>query len=182
MRFLVLGAALVALLALASTAAGGGSPAFHDHGTDAGVDTNFCGTGESIEFEGRFNVVGWIGETGGDPEQELRVRFNFRFTLTNPETGAAVVDSAAGLVTNEIIAGLESGPHTHLFVESGLRAKLQLAKGRVLTHDAGVLIYTVSFDADDNFTGLEVIKVGGPHPAFESDVWCEAAIDALGIG
>ena len=174
----------VALLAalLGIPAAGAAGPAVHDHDTFTDVDTNFCGTGESIDVAGRFNTVVWIGETGGDPEQDLRVRFNYSVTLTNPDTGASVVDSAAGLVTNEIIQGLESGAHTHQYVESGLRAKLKLANGGVLTHDAGQITYTVSFDANDNLTGVEVISVHGPHPAFESDVWCDAATEALGIG
>lgn len=172
---------LVALLAalLGIPTAGAAGPAFHDQGTFTDeVDPNFCGTGESIDVAGRFNVVGWVDETG----QELRVRFNYSVTLTNPDTGASIVDSGAGLVTNQIIQGLESGAHTHLFVESGLRAKLKLANGGVLTHDAGQLTYTVSFDANDNFTGLEVISVYGPHPAFQTDAWCDAATEALGIG
>ena len=175
---------VVALLAapLGIPAAGAAGPAFHDHGTFTDVDSNFCGTGESIDVAGRFNVVGWVGETGGDPEQELRVRFNYSVAATNPDTGASIVDSAAGLQTNEIIQGLESGAHTHLIVESGLRAKLKLANGGVLTHDAGQLTYTVSFDAENNFTGLEVVSVHGLHPAFETDVWCDAATEALGIG
>jgi hypothetical protein len=39
----------------------------------------------------------------------------------------------------------------------------------------------VSFDAADNVIGVEVISVSGPHPAFESDVWCDTAVDALGL-
>ena len=186
MRSLILAAAVVAiagLLTLPATAGAGpgGKPTFHDHGTDSGVDPDFCGTGEAINFASRFNVVGWVGETGGDPEQDLKVRFNFSTTLTNPRTGASVVDSGAGLLTNEIVEGVEAGAHTHLFVENGLRAKLKLANGRVLTHDSGSIVYTVSFDANDEVVGLEVLAVRGPHPAFESDVWCDAATAALGI-
>jgi hypothetical protein len=174
-----LAAGLIALVAVAAATAAG--PAFHDHGTFTDVDPNFCGTGESVDVAGRFNFKGWLGETGGDPEQEVRSTFNYAITLTNPDNEASVVDSAAGSITNEIVTGLESGPHTHLFVENGLRAKLKLSKGRVLTHDAGSLGYTVSFDADDNVVGLDVLFVRGPHPAFESDVWCDAAIEALGL-
>lgn len=186
MRSLILFAAVVAagaLLLLPTTAGAGpgGKPAVHDHGTFTDVDPDFCGTGTAINVEGRFNFSAWIGETGGDPEQELKVRFNYSNTFTNPKTGASIVDSAAGSVTNEIVEGLESGAHTHLFVENGLRAKLKLAGGRVLTHDAGRIVYTVSFDAADEFLALNVLEVHGPHPAFESDVWCDAATSALGI-
>jgi hypothetical protein len=62
-----------------------------------------------------------------------------------------------------------------------LRAKLKLPNGRTLTHDAGSITYEVSFDASDNVTGVEVISVHGPHPAFDSDVWCDTAVEALGL-
>ena len=173
MRSLLLGVVVAALLAIPTTAGAGpgGGPEFHDHGTFTDVDTNFCGTGETIHVAGRFNFVTWIGETGGDPEQELKSTFSFSATLTNPDTGVSVVDSAAGSSTNEIVTGLESGPHTHRFVENGLRAKLKLANGRVLTRDAGQLIWEIAFDASDNVLGVEVISVHGPHPSFFSDVW-----------
>jgi hypothetical protein len=183
MRLLVLASVAVVALALpAAMAAGpGGPPTFHDHDTFTDVDPNFCDTGQSVDLAGRFNAKVWIGETGGDPDQDLFVAFNYDITITNPVNGAAVVDSAAGLVTNEIVEGLESGPHTHVFVENGLRAKLKLANGGVLTLDAGSLGYSISFDAADNVTDFQLLFVHGPHPAFDSPVWCDAAIDALGL-
>jgi|SRR5215210_3509467 len=95
MRSLILTAAVVAasaLLMLPTTAGAGpgGKPAVHDHGTFADVDPDFCGTGASINVAGRFNFKAWIGETGGDPEQELKTAFNYSVTATNPETGASV--------------------------------------------------------------------------------------------
>jgi hypothetical protein len=186
MRSLILTAAVVAasaLLMLPTTAGAGpgGKPAVHDHGTFTDVDPDFCGTGVAINVAGRFNFKAWIGESGGDPEQELKTAFNYSVTATNPETGASVIDSAAGSSTNEIVEGLESGVHTHLFVENGLRAKLKLPHGGVLTHDAGRIVYTVTFDAADEVIAVDVLEVHGPHPAFDSDVWCDAATAALGI-
>jgi hypothetical protein len=66
-------------------------------------------------------------------------------------------------------------------IETGLRAKLKLANGKVLTSDHGLLHYLVSFDADGNFLGIDVLRDRGGHPAFASDVWCEAATAACGI-
>jgi hypothetical protein len=183
MKSLMLVVALAALLALPAIAGAGpgGGPEFHDHGTFTDVDPDFCGTGVAIDLSGRFNFKAWIGETGGDPEQELKTTFNYSVTGTNPKNGKSVIDSAAGSVTNEIVVGLESGAHTHRFVENGLRAKLKLANGRVLTHDAGTITYDVFFDENGEFVGQEVVSVHGPHPAFDSDVWCDAATKALGI-
>jgi hypothetical protein len=175
--------AVAALLAFPVTAGAGpgGGPTFHDHGTDAGVDPNFCGTGVAVEFAGRFNFVTWLAETGGEV-QPIKESFNYSFTLTNPKTGRSIVDSAAGTRENEIIHGLESGPHTHLITEKGLRGKLKLANGRTLLHDSGTITFEISFDADDNVTGIEVLQVHGPHPGFDSDLWCDTATAALGIG
>jgi hypothetical protein len=183
MKVLFAVTAVAALLAIPATAGAGpgGKPTFHDHDTFSEVDPNFCDTGTAVQVAGRFNFVGWVGETGGDPNQELKVSFNYSVTFTNPINGRAVIDSAAGTSTNEIVTGLESGAHTHLFVDRGLRAKLQLEKGRVLTHDAGTVTYLVSFDAADNFLGLEVVSMHGPHPSFGNDLWCETATEALGI-
>lgn len=160
-----------------------GQPAFHEHFSDEGVDTDFCGIGATVEFAGGGRITGWVGETGGDPDQVLKATFNYRFTLTNPLNGAAVIDSAAGMSANVIVAGLEAGPgpHTHRFTENGLRAKLQLANGRVLTRDAGSITFEASFDENDELTGVTVIDVNGPHAGFDSSVWCDAAVEALGL-
>ncbi len=61
-----------------------------------------------------------------------------------------------------IVTGQESGPHTHEFTANGLRGKLQAANGRVLLRDAGSATYRVSFDENDEFTGLEIVSVRGP--------------------
>lgn len=172
-------AAVVVPAALA--AAGGGKPAFHENVADVGLDPNFCGTGKTVAYDGRNTATVWVGETGGDPEQDLKVTFSYRYVLTNPVNGAAVVDEAAGQFVNRIVVGLESGAHTHRFIEPGLRAKLKLAHGRVLTRDAGLLAYEVSFDADDEVVGFELLVDRGSHEAFFSDVWCEEAVAALGL-
>ena len=62
-----------------------------------------------------------------------------------------------------------------------MRAKLKLANGKVLTSDHGLLHYFVSFDANGEFLGIDVVRDRGGHPAFDSDVWCEAATAAFGI-
>jgi hypothetical protein len=181
MRGALLTVAVALALVPVAFAGPGGAPTFHDHEVFTDVDTNFCGTGSTVEIAGRFDAKVWIGETGGDPTQDLFVAFTSQATLTNPDNGASVVDHSAGNFSNEIVEGLESGAHTHVFVENGLRAKLRPVHGGVLTIDAGSLGYSLSFDADDNVTDFELLWVHGPHPAFDSPAWCDAAIDALGL-
>ena len=66
-------------------------------------------------------------------------------------------------------------------IETGLRAKLKLANGRVLTSNHSLLHHLVSFDVDGELLGIEVVRDRGGHPAFRSDVWCEAVTAAFGI-
>ena len=179
LSFLLLLLGLVLAAPLAAGAGPGGKP-IHETFDGTFVDKDFCGTGETVfaAFSGRARI--WIGETGGDPTQELKSTFIVKTTFTRGSI--SLVEHAAGQYTNEIVEGVEDEAHTHRFVEKGLRGKLKLPNGRVLTRDAGQIVYDVSFDEDDEVTGLEVISVSGPHPAFESDAWCEAATEAFGIG
>ena len=170
----------VVLTAPAIGASGGGRPAFHFHESVSGLDPDFCGTGKTVAFDGRVNGISWIGETGGDL-QELKVSFNSRTTLTNPVTGASVTDSVAAQFTNQIVAGQESGPHTHEGAVHGLPEKLQSADGRVLIRDAGSLAYRVTYDENDVVTGFEIVKDAGDHEGFQTGRWCEVAIAELGL-
>jgi hypothetical protein len=179
---LVLVGVLAALaLPLAATAGPGGKPTFHDHDVFTFTDPDFCGTGEDVVITDTVNAVGWVGETGGDPEQVLQVAFNVRTTFALPDGDVALIAHSAGLFTNEIIFGLEGGVHTHEFVENGLRAHLKLPHGGVLTFDAGSLTYRVTSDEFDNVIDFEIVSVHGPHPAFGSDVFCDVAVEALGL-
>jgi hypothetical protein len=178
-RALMLLFALLALLSAAAATAGPGGKPLHDVWSDDFVDTDFCGTGADVAIHVEANEKLWFGETGGDPEQVLKATFNIEVTFTYGST--TLIERSAGESLNTIVVGLESGAHTHEFVERGLRARLKLANGRVLIRDAGVITYRVSFDANDEFIGLEIVDVSGPHPAFDSEAWCDAATDALGI-
>jgi hypothetical protein len=134
-------------------------------------------------IEGTVVANVWIGTNGGDPTQQVKATVNLRITYTNPDTGASVVEHWAFVSTNEIVSGLESGVHTHEFVERGLKAKFKLAKGGLLTRDAGNLTYRVTFDANDEVIDFEVVSIRGPHPAFESegDFFCSTLVPALGL-
>jgi hypothetical protein len=73
--------------------------------------------------------------------------------------------------------------HTHEFTERGLKAMFRLGGGGVLTRDAGAITYRVSFNEFDEFTGLEVVTIHGPHPGFnfEGDLFCETLVPALDL-
>jgi len=58
---------------------------------------------------------------------------------------------------------------------------IKLANGPVLTRDAGTIVYRVSFDANGDFAGLEVVADRGDHPGFYDDRFCSTMVDALGL-
>ena len=84
-------------------------------------------------------------------------------------------------MTNEIVSGLESGVHTHEFVERGLKATFKLSHGGLLTRDAGSLTYRITFDENDEELDFEVVPIRGPHLAFEEDLFCSTLVPALGL-
>jgi hypothetical protein len=172
---------VIGLLTVATAFAAG--PTFRERETFTEEDSNFCGTGELVVIEGTVAFNAWIGTTGGDPTQELKTTINVHITYTNPETGASVVERWSVMRTNEIVSGLESGVHTHEFIERGLKATFRLKNGGLLTRDAGSLTYRVTFDASDNVTNFEVVSIRGPHPGFvfEGDLFCETLVPALGL-
>ena len=177
-------AALSAIIGLSAVAvAFGAGPTFRDRDTFTEEDANFCGTGELVLIEGTVLANVWIGTTGGDPTQEVKTKVNSRITYTNPDNGISVVEHWSVMRTNEIVTGLESGVHTHEFVEKGLKASFKLANGRVLTRDAGNLRYRITFDAKDEVTDFQVVSIRGPHPGFESeeDFFCATLVPALGL-
>jgi hypothetical protein len=176
-------AALVAAVGLTAVAGASAAPPSTFIDVIDERDTDFCGTGGTVDAEGTIRSTLWIGETGGDPTQALRAHINIDITYTNAETGEAVVEQWSFTQTNDIIEGLESGVHTHQFTENGLKAMFRAKHGGVLTRDAGSVTYHVSFDDDDNVTGFEAVRIRGPHPGFnyEGDLFCDTLVPALGL-
>jgi len=179
----VLVALVVAVIGLTAVAASSGAPPMQDVEIIDETDLNFCGTGEAIGISGTVRTTIWTGTTGGDPTQDVRVHVNIHITYTNSETGTAVVERWSFMATNEIVAGLESGAHTHEFTENGLKAMFRLVNGGLITRDAGSLTYQVMFDKNDNVIGFEPITIHGPHPGFgyEGDFFCDTLVPALGL-
>ena len=169
-------AALTIAFVLPATAAAGpvnGPPSFHELVVEDFVGEDLCGTGEdvAVHFEGRATV--W------EREDAFKIVFNNKTWLTY--NGVTLIDQAVGRTVEIDVAPLGEAAETVEVIETGLRAKLRLANGRVLTSDHGLLHYLVSFDADGEFLGIEVVRDRGGHPAFQSEVWCEAVTAAFGI-
>jgi hypothetical protein len=170
--------AALALMPAAALAAPPGHEHFRDVGT--GVDPDFCGTGQEINFsfEARVNV--WISPEGA--EELVRTTFSTKQVWTNPDTGDSVTVSFAGQTTEVTISGDPAGLHTILVTTKGLPEKIQTTHGPVLLRDAGIIAFEITFDGDE-FISQETVLVKGPHPEADSDfeAFCEVTVPALGI-
>jgi hypothetical protein len=150
-----------------------GPPTFHDRFVEDFVDEDFCGTGESVSVhvEGR--------ETVWEREDAFKVVFNIEASFTHD--GLTLVALNAGRLLGIVVPAQGGAARTEEIVETGLRARLKLPNGGVLTSDHGLLHYFISFDENGEVVGVEVLRDRGGHPAFEGDVFCQAATAAFGL-
>jgi hypothetical protein len=146
--------------------------------SDTVTDTDFCGTGATIEIFESLHGTAFL-----DPNQpgiDFRFTFEGRFVFTNPLSGKTVVNNFAGAHL-ETLSGDEEGLHTVTVTERGLRGQLYTTQGGLLTRDAGDVVFELTFDGDE-FISQEIILVRGPHPILEDEVdFCELMTSALGL-
>jgi len=174
-------AALVVALALPAVAPGApvikaptGQPTFHARDQEDFAITDFCGTGEIVSVHVEFRATVWEDDPGVFKEVLNRKVY---FTYGD----VTLVEHFASRNIAVVVSGAAGGARTEERIETGLKAKLMLADGRVLTSDHGLLHYLVSFDAKDNVVDVELVEEHGGHPAFTSDAWCKAATAAFGL-
>jgi hypothetical protein len=150
-----------------------GPPTFHDRFVEDFVDDDFCGTGASVSIHVEGHETVW--ERG----DAFKAVFNVKVWYTHD--GVTLAELAAGRVVGVVVPAQGGAARTEEIVETGLRARLKLANGGVLTSDHGLLHFLVSFDEEGEFVGVEVLRDRGGHPAFASDVFCQAATAAFGL-
>jgi hypothetical protein len=175
-RFILIPAVLVvlALMPAAASAQGGlGAPDFRDRFTDEFVDEDFCGTGAGVMVVD--SIVANVWEEDG-----VLVKFTFRASSSFTYGDTTVYALSAGRVF-QVTQGDPEGAHTELVTETGLRAFLRVPGEGAVTLDHGFLRFLATFDENGDFVGVEVLRDVGGHPAFQSEVFCDAAVAALGI-
>jgi hypothetical protein len=181
MGYLRMGLVLVGVVAFALFPAGAlgarGADHVHTHDVGTDVDTNFCGTGETVDIA--FDIVNQL--TIG-PGEFFEATGSGKVWFTSRTTGLTVINSFAGQFTDETISGDPAGIHTHRFTNKGLPEKLQTYHGPVLLRDAGIVVFEDTFDGDTLLSSAVTI-VKGPHPELDSDftLFCQVMTEALGI-
>ena len=178
-RFAVV-AGLVSVLAF--PAVGGAVPPTtgavqHERVVNTFEEPNFCGTGETVTFIDRYHNTFSVGEIDGDTL--IRGTYTVRTTITFGDRSATYHEAGH---FSELISGPESGAHTSLIVQTGLRGAIR-GPGGLIVRDAGSITFEVTFDETGEETDVEVIDVKGPHELFDAgDFFCPAVTEALGIG
>jgi len=147
---------------------------FSDSGSD--IDTNFCGTGETVYWTFSVRGVEFLSPNGA-PEYANVI--HGVATLTYGDT--TLVNRFAGRFTEVIVSGDPEGIHTHAFTNIGLPELWKYERGGVITLDAGTISFLVTSNGDEFIS--EEIVFNGPHPQAESgfELFCELIPAALGI-
>jgi hypothetical protein len=171
-RFILVAAVLVGLAVVPAAASAQGAPDERERFTDEFVDEDFCGTGVSVQVVERVVANVWEGE------DTFTLTFRSTAAITYGDTTVYALSAGREDVRAE---GQFPGPRTELVVVTGVRAMLRVPGQGVVTIDHGYLEFLASFDESGEFVGLEVLKEAGGHPAFQSEVFCDAAVEALGI-
>jgi hypothetical protein len=178
-RTLLAGIAIGCLVLGAPTAAQAANPdvqRINDSGTF--TDENFCGTGETIE--GTFTVKG-VEFLSPNQEVDYANVTSGKVTYTNPETGTTVVNHFAGRFTFRSF-GDPDGIHYEELTNIGLPEQYRLENGRVITLDAGKIVFLETFNGDQ-FVSEQILLNQGPHPQAESqfELFCDVIPGALDL-
>jgi hypothetical protein len=144
----------------------------HVNVSGTSVDTDFCGTGETVS----------VSSKGAINFGENKITGHIANTITNPLNGAAVVESVSG---TETFSSIDDGNGAFTFVtrRTGSPESIKLANGALLFHDVGNIATYYHFDADGNLIGTDIVS-HGPHPDADSgdpNFACNVMVTALGL-
>jgi hypothetical protein len=149
-----------------------GAPDFKDRFTEEFVAEDFCGTGASVQ------VVEQVVANVWERERVFKATFRSRLSFTYGDT--TIYEQAAGQ-DYVVTEGDVEGAHTELSVATGLRSFLLVPGEGPVSLDRGFIEFLVTFDENGEFVGVDVLKDAGGHPAFNSELFCDVAVAALGI-
>jgi hypothetical protein len=171
MKFLLASIWLAAVVAVAPTLALGAKPE-HGYHSESFTETNFCGTGTSVDgfFESIFTAS----------ERDSVVKVEHQGSVTFSYGDASVIVSFAGQFTDTIVATGEDGVEIHQLISKGIPVKIQLANGPVLAVDAGVIVVLNTVQRG-NVVDEQIVSMSGPHPVAVSGLFCTVVPQALGI-
>jgi hypothetical protein len=159
-----------------------GVPPTREHYRLVGVheDLVYCGLTVDETFKGVFTNHAFFDSDGNFVRFQGTAAGSSTFTAAN---GKSVIVTFAQRMTNpELIIDEAAGTSTFVFTITGLSDQLRAAAGGVLTLDAGLLTFAITFDLETGaFISNQVIALHGPHPEIDTGftALCEAFVAAL---
>lgn len=152
-------------------------------GSLTGIDV--CGLIVDGEFAGTFhaNIKNWVvGDASQANNIWLGVYHNKgSVTWTNPLNGKSVVESWNNNFNDASVVDHGDGTYSLTFSVSGQPVRLN---GKPL--DRGTIVLTDTFylgdlttEADDYFISQTAGHIGGPHPVFGTDYYCELFVPLM---
>jgi len=136
--------------------------------------------GYPIDVAGEFTFAA-ENRTRSPKEPDLffyRERFSFREVWTNPDTGASLVFSGAGLQADVTAKLVEDNVYEYTIIQAGRPFVVEDSKGKLIAHERGMLRFHVLLDTDGNFVDFLGLDVGGPHSSLDR---CRYAADLIGM-
>lgn len=169
-RTTLVGALLLALMASRAAAAPIVEES-HNSSTTTYSD-NRCGIDVTITDSFMFNEQDFVNTR--------KLEINETQLITSAATGKSVEQIAAETQTNNT-APIDNGDGTTslIFTFTGLEMMLKLPNGPVLGRDVGPITFTLTFDANGNFSIVSSDEKG-PHPFANNDtLYCDLLVPAL---
>jgi hypothetical protein len=159
-------------------------PVENDHYEDA-FTGSFDDCGFTITYDVTTSGHFMSREVEGSDGQAFLAQDNFevRNVLTNPETGAFMVERGHGLF-KELSGRQIAGNIWEFTTHSIFNRVLEDSEGNIVARESGLVTSLVVFDTlgDGQPGGIvleeEITGVHGPHPVFEG--FCEIATDLIG--
>ena len=115
------------------------------------------------------------------------VTFQYADTFTNPANGKFLVIEGHAVFQETKAIPVEGTVFRFIDVEAGQIVVLRDSGGRVVLRDRGAIRSSILFDTlgDETPGGEELedrvtIRLAGPHPSFDEEVFCAAVEDLIG--
>jgi hypothetical protein len=150
----------------------------HFHFLNVDEDIEVCGINVDIVNEGVFtgraffdkqgNFVRFLGVASGT-------------TTFTAENGKSIIVKFANQFVDTELVDEEAGTITFATAVKGLPELIRSPGGGVITRDAGIIVFTNTFDLETGELVSSDVEIKGPHPEAESDfaLFCEVFTEAL---
>jgi hypothetical protein len=150
-------------------------------------ESELCGIAVHQDSEVTGTMHARVGKGKVDSAFFAHVTFQYTDTFTNPANGKFLVIEGHAVFQETKAIPVGGTVFRFIDVEAGQIVVLRDSGGRVVLRDRGAIRTSILFDTLGDATpgGEELedrvtIRLAGPHPSFDEDVFCAAVEDLIG--